>query len=266
MAEKYASGFTRLARWYPLLDDRYAMALKVVKENFSGFSTRDGFPRTYKGMSEAQRRQVRRYYNLTMKYVERGPVYKMPFAELPKQIRSNRKNIESVMHAAQMSEGSKRAKHIFIMYDGTNIPKVKVENNRPVFVYERLGLVRETIEFNIQELVLDPAGAVNAVDMYAKQNAGDRRVTRYRILNGEHEFFTPNESSARDAATLLDKIQILMHKYPVGSSDDYTRWLRGVAIYYADDVRDVSRYQKGVRENTPKFRKARRKALRPKRK
>jgi len=222
MPKKYRSGFERLSAIYPETAIRYANALQAVRENFSGFGVKDGFTKQ-RTLSDAQRKQVRRYYNLLSEYTEGGPVYKMTPSELPKLIKKGgRKNIETVMKAAQMPKGRKRAKYIFIKYDGETIPKVRVRNNVPVFVNDRFGYEKEIIELNKFALASDPEGTIYSI---APLTQGARF---YRIANGRHEFY-----NAADLGTLADKVKQLQEKYAIGTPDGWNNWLYGVAVYYS---------------------------------
>ena len=223
MPKKYRSGFERLSAIYPETDIRYANALQAVRENFTGFGVKDGY-RKQRSLSEAQRKQVRRYYNLLSEYTEGGPVYKMTPSELPKAIKQGgRRNVEAVMKAAQMPQGRKRAKYIFIKYDGETIPKVRVRDNVPVFVNDRFGYEKEVIELNKFALATDPEGTIHSI---APLTQGARF---YRIVNGRHEFY-----NAADLGTLADKVIELQQKYAIGTPDSWDRWLYGVAAYYSD--------------------------------
>jgi len=181
MPKKYRSGFERLSRLWPDTDVRYANALQAVKENFSGFTKKEGYARPDR-LTDNQKKQIRRYYNLLSEYTEGGPVYKMSPSELPKSIKKGgRKNVEAVMKAAQMPQGRKRSKFIFIKYDGETIPKVKVRNNSPVFVNDRFGYSKEVIELNKYALAQDAEQTIYSI---APLVHGARF---FRIINGRHE-------------------------------------------------------------------------------
>lgn len=241
MPKKYRSGFERLSAIYPETDIRYANALQAVRENFSGFGVKDGF-RKQRPLTESQRRQIRRYYNLLSEYTEGGPVYKMTPSELPKAIKAGgRRNIEAVMKAAQMPQGRKRAKYIFIKYDGETIPKVRVRDNVPVFVNDRFGYEKEVIELNKFALATDPEGTIHSI---APLTEGARF---YRIVNGRHEFY-----NAADLGTLADKIVQLQQKYAIGTPDAWDKWLYGVAAYYSD-TKNALQIIQHQRETTDAF-------------
>ena len=208
MAKNYRSGFERLSRIYSDTNERYMNALLAVKENFNGFTKKAGFdPSRPDRLTQAQRHQIRRYYNLLTEYTEGGPVYKMAPSELPKKIRQGgRKNVEQVMKAAQMPEGRKRAKYIFMKYDGKNIPKVEVKNGAPVFVNEAFGYAKEIIELNKVELARDPHATINSIAPLVE----DARF--FRIVNGRHEFY--NTTSLK---LLGDKVYQLQQKYFQGN-------------------------------------------------
>lgn len=225
MPKKYRSGFERLGSFYPETSQRYAVAIQAIRENFTGFGIKDGFnPRKADKLTDAQKHQVRRYYNLLKEYIEGGPVYKMTPSELPKAIKKGgKKNIDAVMRAAQMPKGRKRAKYIFIKYDGETIPKIKVRNNAIVIVNDKFGTQKETIEIPAQALAIDARGVIMSL---APMTVGARY---YRILNGRHEFY-----NAGDLTTLANQIERLQQKYVIGSKDSWDRWLHGVAAYYTD--------------------------------
>lgn len=224
MPKKYRSGFERLGRFYPDTATRYSTAIQAVRENFTGFGVKDGFnPRRPDKLTENQRKQIRRYYNLLSEYTEGGPVYKMTPSELPKAItKGGRKNVEQVMKAAQMPEGRKRAKFIFIKYDGETIPKVKIRDGSPVFVNEKFGYEKEIIELNKTALVIDAAETVMSVAPLVEG------AKFFRIVNGRHEFF-----NAGDLKTLARKVVELQQKYAIGNNS-WDKWLHGIAAFYSD--------------------------------
>lgn len=207
---------------------RYANALQAVRENFTGFGTRDGY-RKNKSLSDQQKRQIRKYYNLLTEYTEGGPVYKMAPSELPKKIKQGgRKNVEAVMKAAQMPYGRKRAKFIFVKYDGETIPRVDIKNGSPVFVNDKFGYQKEIIELNKHALAVDAESTIYSI---APLVDGARF---FRIVNGRHEFF-----NAGDLTTLARKVKELQQKYAIGTKDSWDRWLYGVAAFYSDSMSAV---------------------------
>lgn len=243
MREKYRSGFERLAALWRNTDDRYAMALRTVKANFSGFRNSDGFDaRRPDKLTPAQRKQIRRYYNLYTSYTEGTPVYIMPISELPKRIRKDRKNINATMSIVGMSRGQSRAKKLFIRYDGENLPRVSVRNDAPVLVNDALGYSREIIIINQRSLVADPVGTIE----HAARKAEGARFYRIVNING-HEFFGPRGAKGAptinitNSPTLLGhEIERLMLRYPRGTKDSYEKWLYGFAAYYTDrNISDV---------------------------
>ena len=244
MPKKYRSGFERLTTYWPETDTRYANALRAVRDSFSGFSRKDGYDATKPHrLTENQKRQIRRYYNLLSEYTEGGPVYKMAPSELPKSIKKGgRHNIEQVMKAAQMPQGRKRAKYIFIKYDGETIPKVRVKNGAPVFINEKFGYEKEVIELNTQALAEDARGTIHSI---APLVTGARF---FRIVNGRHEFF-----NAADLETLARKVEQLQQKYAIGTKDSWDRWLYGVAAYYSD-TRGIAEIINHQRESKELFR------------
>lgn len=228
MPKKYRSGFERLSQFFPDTSERYSAALKAVRDGFSGFTRKDGFDATKpERLTDAQRHQIRRYYNLLSTYMEGGPVYKMPPSELPARIRKGgRKNVEAVMRAAQMPQGRKRAKYIFIKYDGETIPKVSIRNGSPVFVNDRMGYSKETIELDQFALALNPRETILGL---APLVEGARF---FRIINGRHEFY-----NAGDLRTLARKVEELQQKYAIGTPDSWEKWLHGVAAFYSDNMK-----------------------------
>ena len=243
MPKKYRSGFERLSRLWPDTDVRYANALQAVKENFSGFTKKEGYARPDR-LTDNQKKQIRRYYNLLSEYTEGGPVYKMSPSELPKSIKKGgRKNVEAVMKAAQMPQGRKRSKFIFIKYDGETIPKVKVRNNSPVFVNDRFGYSKEVIELNKYALAQDAEQTIYSI---APLVQGARF---FRIINGRHEFF-----NAADLKTLARKVVELQQKYAIGTADSWDRWLHGVAAFYSD-TQSISNIINHERKSKDAFKK-----------
>jgi hypothetical protein len=241
MLKKYRSGFERLSAIWTDTDERYGNALRAVRENFSGFAQKDGYKAPSR-LSDAQRRQIRRYYNLLREYTEGGPVYKMTPSELPKAIKAGgRRNVEAVMKAAQMPQGRKRAKYIFIKYDGETIPKVRVRDNVPVFVNDRFGYEKEVIELNKFALATDPEGTIHSIAPLTKG------AKFYRIVNGRHEFY-----NAADLGTLADKVVELQQKYAIGTPDSWEKWLYGVAAYYSD-TKNALQIIQHQRETTDAF-------------
>lgn len=256
MPKKYRSGFERLAQYWPDSELRYANALQAVRENFTGFGTREGYRRN-RPLSDQQKRQIRRYYNLLTEYTEGGPVYKMAPSELPAKIKKGgRKNVEAVMKAAQMPHGRKRAKFIFVKYDGETIPRVDVRNGSPVFVNDRLGYQKEIIELNKNALAVDADATIFSI---APLVEGARF---FRIVNGRHEFF-----NAGDLATLARKVNELQQKYAIGTADSWDKWLHGVAAFYSvgmsatEIIRHESRakesFKERIKRETAKVRRKR---------
>lgn len=225
MPKKYRSGFERLGRIHPDTDSRYSTALIAIRDNFSGFAKKDGFDARKPGkLTDAQKHQIRRYYNLLSEYTEGANVYKMTPSELPRTIKKGgRKNVEAVMRAAQMPQGRKRAKYIFVKYDGETIPRVKIKNGAPVFVVDKFGTEKETIELNKFALAADPIGTIQSIKPLVEG------AKYFRIMNGRHEF-----SHAADLNTLGRQVQRLQEKYAIGTADNWQRWLHGVAAYYTD--------------------------------
>lgn len=223
MPKKYRSGFERLIRVWPDTDLRYVNALQAVRENFTGFGVRDGYKKQ-RSFTDSQKKQIRRYYNLLTEYTEGAPVYKMAPSELPQSIKKGgRKNVETVMKAAQMPRGRKRAKFIFIKYDGETIPKVGIRNGSPVFINEKFGYQKEIIELNKYALADDAIATIKSI---APLVEGARF---FRIVNGRHEFF-----NAGDLNTLARKVNELQQKYAIGTADSWDKWLYGVAAFYSD--------------------------------
>jgi hypothetical protein len=130
------------------------------------------------------------------------------------------------MRAAQMPQGRKRAKYIFIKYDGETIPKVSIRNGSPVFVNDRMGYSKETIELDQFALALNPRETILGL---APLVEGARF---FRIINGRHEFY-----NAGDLRTLARKVEELQQKYAIGTPDSWEKWLHGVAAFYSDNMK-----------------------------
>lgn len=264
MRQKYRSGFERLSTLWEDTDSRYAMALRTLKENFSGFTNKDGYDAKHPDkLTAAQRKQVRRYFNLYTSYTEGSPVYVMPISELPKRIKKNRHNIEATMKAVHMPEGRKRAKKLYIRYDGENIPKIGIRNNSPVIVNEGFGYSREIIELNKYALAVDPVGTI--LDA-ARHTQGAKF---YRILNGAHEFYGPKgtKGGAGDLVTLANEVERLQQKYAIGTKDSWERWLYGIAAYYTEkSATEIIRHQRQTSEAFKARLKAEAEKIRRKRK
>lgn len=272
MPKKYRSGFERLSNQITNTDSRYAAAIETVRENFSGFEVFDGYDIDHPDLlTESQKKQIRRYYNTLTAYVERGPVYKMSPKELPAEIlRGGRKDVEAVMKAAMMPVGRKRAKFIFIEFDGETIPEVEIRNGSPVFVNRRFGYARETIEVNKVELAKDPIKTIMAMKPLVEG------AKFFRILNGIHEFYGPRvdksgrkgKSAAADLESLADEIKRLQEKYALNTKDRWDRWLFGIAAYYSDDksINQILKHQSESREAYSKRIKKATQAVKDKRK
>lgn len=253
MAKEYRSGFERLSKSFPDTDSRYAHALEQIRENFDGFETWQGFDPD--NLTVANKKQVRRYYNTLREYVEGGPVYKMDFNELPEEItRGGRKNVEKVMQAAQMRTGRKKAKHIFVRFDGDSIPVVKVRNNSPVFVNEKFGYEKEFIPLSSVHLAYDARATITGL---APLVEGARY---FRIANGRHEFY-----AAADLKALANEVERLQQKYAIGKNA-WDKWLTGVMAYYTDAtpgeaIRYISKskkkYADKIKRESAKLRKKR---------
>ncbi len=230
MPKKYRSGFERLSRIWTDTDERYMNALIAVKDHFNGFTKKAGYdPSHPEKLSPAAKHQIRRYYNLLTEYTEGGPVYKMKPSELPSKIKKGgRKNIDAVMRAAQMPEGRKRSKYIFVKYDGETIPRVDVRNGAPVFVNDRMGYSRETIELNKVQLAVDPRGTI----LSAAPLVDGAKF--FRIMNGRHEFYNTNSLEL-----MSRKVMQLQEKYAIGTKDAWDKWLTGLAVYYSNNLRAI---------------------------
>lgn len=225
MSRKYRSGFERLARHFPNADRRYSEAILAIRENFNGFEEFNGYDLdNVDKLTDAQKKQVRRYYNTLTEYTEGGPVYKMAPEELPDEILSGgRRNIEQVMKAAQMREGRKKAKFIFIRFDGDSIPEVSLRDREIVFVNKHFGYEKAFIPLPAKELAIDARELIESL-------APDVEGARYfRIANGRHEFYT-----AADLKALANKVVQLQNKYAIGTKDAWTKWLSGILAYYTD--------------------------------
>ena len=234
MGKKYRSGFERLSRQWTDTAERYAVALKAVRENFKGFTKSAGYDAMK--LSENQRHQIRRYYNLLTEYTEGQPVYKMPPSELPKRIKSGgEKNIDAVKRAAQMHQGRKRSKYIFIKYDGENIPSVGIRNGSPVFINKNIGYEKETIEINKIALATDPIGTIKSLEPLTKG------ASFYRIIAGRHEF-----GNAASLNIIAKNIVALQQKYDTGNHS-WENWLHGVIAYYGLSFNDFIAHETKVK-------------------
>lgn len=225
MPKKYRSGFERLGKYYPDKAERYSQALKIVRENFTGFEIFNGYD-DVEQLTEAQQRQIRRYFNLFSSYTEGGPVYRMKPSELPKRARSSRKNIEKVMQAAQMREGRKRSRFVFIRYDGVNKPKVKLRGDTPVFTVGKVGehpYTKEFIPLSPLALATDARQTIMSLADYV------HGFKLLRVANVSQEFY-----GSGSLKLLADYIERLQAKYAIGTKNDWRRWLTGIMVYYSD--------------------------------
>ena len=225
MPKKYRSGFERLSRHFSNTVRRYSEAILAIRENFEGFEEFNGYDLDHVDkLTESQKKQVRRYYNTLTEYTEGGPVYKMAPEELPEEIKAGgRKNVEQVMKAAQMREGRKKAKFIFIRFDGDQIPEVSLRDREIVFVNKHFGYEKAFIPLPAKELAQDAKGLIESL-------SPDVVGARYfRIANGRYEFYT-----AADLTALANKVVQLQNKYAIGTKDAWTKWLTGVIAYYTD--------------------------------
>ena len=230
MSKNYRSGFERLADYAPEKAERYAIALREVRKAFTGFGEADGYS-TRRALTPAQEKQVRRYYNLLRAYVERGPVYVMSPSELPASImKGGRKNVEAVMRAAQMHTGRKRAKKIFIQYDGEVLPTVSVRGGVPVFVNKRIGYAKEIVELSKEGLAIDARQTILSIKEILPE-----RPLFYTVTNHQTDFYK-GKSAAAELETLANYVEELQAKYKIGGPDSWDRWLTGVAVYYALDT------------------------------
>ena len=232
MPKKYRSGFERLGRYYSDTTERYAEALRSVRENFNGFEDFNGYDQdNVHNFTPAQKKQIRRYYNTATEYTEGEPVYKMPIDELPPEILGGgRYAVEAVMKAAQMPRYRKSAKFVFIKLDGETIPEIRVKNGSPVFVNRRLGYMREVIELNTVELARDAMATILSAAPLVEG------ASFFRILNGRHEFYGPRGSGAvaGDLHSLANEVIMLQEKYGIHTKDNWQRWLYGISAYYVD--------------------------------
>ena len=240
MSKNYRSGFERAARMWPDTNERYKNTLRAVRGSFNGFTKQDGYDSARpENLTAAQRRQIRRYYNLLTTYTEGGPTYKMPPSKLPAAIKKGgRHNVEQVMRAAQMPQGRRRAKYIFIKYDGKNIPKVGIKNGAPIFINSAFGYAKEFIELNPISLATDPIGTILSVAPLVE----DARY--FRIGNERHEFY--NTTSLK---ILARKIIELQGRYDTGAHD-WRLWLTGIiAIYSADRTpSEIINYERAYKD------------------
>lgn len=244
MPKKYRSGFERLARQFPDTSRRYAEAILAIRDNFNGFEEFNGYDLDHvDSFTDAQKKQVRRYYNTLTEYTEGGPVYKMAPDELPDEILAGgQRNIEQVMKAAQMREGRKKAKFIFIRFDGDSIPEVSLRDREIVFVNKHFGYEKAFLPLPPKELARDARGTIESL-------APDVEGARYfRIANGRHEFYT-----ATDLKALANEVIRLQNKYAIGSKDSWTRWLTGILAYYTD--KPIAQTIKYINKSKESFKK-----------
>jgi hypothetical protein len=228
--KEYVSGFERLSIAYPETLERYSVAIMAIKERFSGFNVKDGFnSKCPDKLTQAQRLQVRRYYNALTQYREGGFTYEMRPSELPAKIKKGGpKNIEAVMRAAGMHTGRKRAKVIFVKFDGENIPRIGVRAGSPVFIDKHTGYTREVIELNKKALALDPRGTVLSIKEHTKG------ALMYRVgnISGNDHYDTKNAvAAASDLPKLAEEIIRLQNEYK-----NWGSWLTGAVAYYSDSI------------------------------
>lgn len=242
-ARKYQSGFERLSRQWTDTNERYMNALLAVKDKFSGFLKKDGYnPSRPDKLSANQKHQIRRYYNLLTEYTEGQPVYIMPPSELPKKIKQGgRKNIEAVMKAAQMHSGRKRAKVIFVKFDGENIPKVGIRNNAPTFINYAMGYEKETIELNQDALADNPRETIMSIAPLVEG------ASFFRIIAGRHEIGNQKSTgTAGDLEVLARQVIYYQNKYQTGNHA-WENWLFGVTAYYGIAPSKLSKYEAQVK-------------------
>lgn len=246
--QEYQTGFQRLEKRWTDTNERYMNALLAVKENFSGFTKKDGFnPARPDKLSAAQKHQIRRYYNTLTEYTEGGQVYKMKASELPKEIKKfGKKGFDAVKQSAQMTYGRKRAKFAFIPFDGENIPKIKLYNGTPVFVNEKIGYMKMPIFIGAKGLAQDPQGAI----MHAMGKAA--AADFYKIMAGKHEVTVKSGlGKAADIETLAAQVDYLMEKYAIGNVKEnhvWNNWLLGVNAYYGISPTKYDQYSNAARE------------------
>lgn len=222
MSEKYKSGFERLGRIWTDRDERYMNALVAVKEHFSGFTKKAGYDVSRPDkLTESQRHQIRRYYNLLTEYTERGPVYKMKKSELKKDVKQLGK--KSVNRLVQMKYGAKRSKFLYVPFDGINKPEIINYQNKPAVKLVGFDQIYTEVTLNHDLMNIDPAAAVNA----ALQNTapGYRGL---RIMNGVHRWgdFANEGAAAREVTRLQER-------YNIAGNHNWSNWLGGLAVYYS---------------------------------
>jgi len=233
----------RLERQFPNVHNRYAAAIEAIRENFTGFEIFNGYDsENPQILTDAQRKQVRRYYNTLTEYVEGGPVYKMSPEELPDEIlQVGRKGVENVMKSAQMRVGRKKSKFIFIRFDGDSIPEVSIRNGNPVFINKKFGYEKEFIELNPFNL------AKNAIDTILQTKKLVDGASYFVIANGRHEL----PYAAADLESLADQVIRLQQKYGINTKDNWQRWLTGFHAYYSNrNQPDTINY---IRKSKEKF-------------
>jgi len=257
MPKKYRSGFERLAKQFQNTDRRYSEAILAIRENFNGFEEFNGYDLDHvESFTDAQKKQVRRYYNTLTEYTEGGPVYKMAPDELPEEILAGgRRDVEQVMKAAQMREGRKKAKFIFIRFDGDSIPEVSLRDKEIVFVNNHFGYEKAFIPLPSKELARNARATIESLGPHVE---GARY---FRIANGRHEFYT-----ASDLKALANEVIRLQNRYAIGSKDSWTRWLSGILVYYTDKpikqtinyiTRSKESFKKRVKRESAKVRNKR---------
>jgi len=258
MPKKYRSGFERLAKQFQNTDRRYSEAILTIRENFNGFEEFNGYDLDHvDSLSDSQKKQIRRYYNTLTEYTEGGPVYKMAPDELPEEILAGgRRGVEQVMKAAQMGTGRKKAKYIFVNFDGDQIPQVSLRGNEIVFVNKHFGYEKAFLPLPAKDLARNAKGVIESL-------APDVIGARYfRIANGNHKEF----GNFSDLGALSNEIIRLQNRYAIGSKDSWTRWLSGILVYYTDKpikqtinyiTRSKESFKKRVKRESAKVRNKR---------
>ena len=226
MSKNYRTGFERLGR-IAQGHAKYEIALEAVKNHFIGFTNANGYDlKRVDKLSDAQKHQIRRYYNMLTEYTEGGPVYKMKQSELPRKIKRTAKNIDKVKRAAQMHEGRKRSKYIFIRHDGSDVPEIGIRNGVPVIINKKLGYYRETIEINKKALADDAEGTIK----YVLDNTVDPDYKYIKIIAGKQTV-----GAYKGTESLTSAVIKLQNKYNDPDANNYYgNWLDGISVYYSD--------------------------------
>lgn len=234
MSRKYRSGFERLRRITDDPEQRYKIALRAVREHFTGFGVADGYsiPKVGK-LTENQKHQIRRYYNYLEQYTEGSPTYKMTVSELPKQARKTKKNIDKVKQAAMMGKGRQRSKYIFVPFDGVTPPKIQIVDDTIRFYNPQKGYGSELIPLDKRSLAIDPDNTIRQAVAHIED------AKAFRVVSGDsarhHEFYGAKGSyaTAGNIKALSNYVEKLMERYGNEQANNYWgNWMFGIMAYY----------------------------------